>query len=486
MKREPVSIEQLLEIGIALSAEKDSGRLLRTIVEAAMNITGCDGGTLYTLSGDALKFEIIVTRSMGVDKGGGQGAIDLPPVPLRPENVCARSALDRRLYNVSDVYGDPRFDFSGPRRYDAITGYKTTSMLVIPMEDDRGDVIGVLQLINAQAEDGSTVPFDPDCEKVIQSLASQAAIKLTNLNYNAEMIETLDSFVRVMSTAIDARSPYNANHTRNMVKYCERFLTWAAERGLLVMDETERRQLLMSVWLHDVGKLVIPLEIMDKQDRLGAARSEIAHRFREIALLDRIALLSGTLSQAGYDAEARALAEAEALVAEANTAGFLSEEAVSAIDGLAARRYVDEDGISRPWLTEEERESLSIRKGTLTAEERGVIESHAVMTERMLSQMNFSRDYAMVPQWAAAHHEYLNGKGYPHRLSGGQIPTQVRLITILDVFDALTARDRPYKPALPPEKALSILDDMARSGQVDGELLAWFKESRAWGGGPDD
>ena len=486
MKSEPVSIERLLEIGIALSAEKNSSRLLRTILEAAMDITGCDGGTLYILSGDALKFEIIVTRSMGVDKGGCGETVDLPPVPLRPENVCARAALDRRLYNVSDVYNDPRFDFSGPRRYDAITGYKTTSMLVIPMEDDHGDVIGVLQLINAQDEDGGTVPFDPGCEQVILSLASQAAIKLTNLNYNAEIIETLDSFVRVLSTAIDARSSYNANHTRNMVKYCERFLDWTAERGLWVMDETERRQLLMSIWLHDVGKLVIPLEVMDKQDRLGAARAEIAHRFRDIALLDRIALLSGKLSEEEYEAEARALKEAETLVTWANTADFLPDETLSAIDALAARSYVDTDGVSRPWLTEEEHKRLSIRKGTLTAEERDVIRSHAAMTEKMLSQMSFSRDYAMVPKWASSHHEYINGGGYPHHLADGQISPQVRLITILDVFDALTARDRPYKPALPLEKALLILDDMASSGQVDGVLLGWFKESRAWEDKPGD
>ena len=476
-----VSVEKLLDIGIALSSEKNPNRLLRTILEAAMDLTACDGGTLYTLSGDALVFRIMITKSMHAYKGCAGEPIDLPPVPLLPENVCARAALDRTLISIPDVYNDPRFDFSGPRRYDAITGYKTTSMLVIPMEDDCGDVIGVLQLINAKDASGCTVAFDPSCRQIVLSLASQAAIRLTNMNYSAEVVELLDSFVRVMSAAIDARTPYNANHTRNMARYGERFLDWlSAVNHPWKLDEAEKRQFLMSVWLHDVGKLVIPLEVMDKDSRLGTALPAVEQRLRTIALLARIACLSGELTREEYNRELSDLKTARDLIARANTAGFLSDEMLIQIDALATRTYLDETGALCPWLTEAEHTCLSVRRGTLTARERCIMESHVEMTEKMLGEMKFSRSYAKVPGWAAAHHEYLNGEGYPNRLSGDRIPREVRLLTILDVFDALTARDRPYKPGMPVDKALSILKDMAAQGQLDGQLLELFIASAAW------
>ena len=479
MKKQASLADKLLEIGIALSGEKNPNRLLRTILNAAMDITNCDGGTLYTVEGEALEFKIMVTESMGVDKSWEDGTINLPPVPLRPENVCARSALDKSLIIVPDVYNDERFDFSGPQRYDKMTGYRTMSMMVVPMQDDYGDVIGVLQLINALDSDNEIVPFDEGYRPVILSLASQAAIRLTNMNYSEEIIETLDSFVRVMSTAIDARSPYNANHTRNMVKYGERFLNYLASIGYAWQpDEQERRQFLMSVWLHDVGKLVIPLEVMDKQDRLGSARSEVENRFRTIGLLDRIACLEGKIED--YDRRAAMLAEAQALIGRANTAGFLPDDMLAAIDAIAGYTYVDEHGETKPWLTAEEHVALSVRKGTLTGSEREIIESHVGMTGKMLSEMNFSRSYKKVPEWAAAHHEFLNGKGYPMHRQGDEIPKEVRLLTILDIFDALTARDRPYKPALPMDRALGILDEMVKDGQLDEMLVSLFRQSEVW------
>jgi HD-GYP domain-containing protein (c-di-GMP phosphodiesterase class II) len=168
------------------------------------------------------------------------------------------------------------------------------------------------------------------------------------------------------------------------------------------------------------------------------------------------------------------------LIGKVNKAGFLPDETLAQIDALAARTYIGADGESRPWLTKAEHVSLSVRKGTLTNDERGIMESHVVMTEKMLSEMKFSRSYGKVPGWACAHHEFLNGRGYPNHLSGDEIPREVRILTILDIFDALTARDRPYKPPMPTEKALAILQDMKNDGQLDGELLELFVKSNAW------
>ena len=203
-----IKIDKLLEIGIALSKEKDTDSLLSLILEEAMEMTSCDGGTLYVYDGESLRFHIMITKSMNTYKGGKNDSVDLPPVPMRRSHVCACAAMEKKLINIPDVYEHTEeYDFSGPKNYDAMTGYHTQSMLVVPMEDEHGDVIGVLQLINAKNEEGQTVPFEEGYEKVISSLASQAAICLMNMKHAAETMELLDSFVRVMSTAIDARTP---------------------------------------------------------------------------------------------------------------------------------------------------------------------------------------------------------------------------------------------------------------------------------------
>ena len=476
-----VSIDKLLDVGIALTAEKDDDKLLETILVGAMDISNCDGGTIYILRDNALDFKIMITRSMDFLKGGKHGAIDLPPVQMTRDNVCSCAAIDKVLINVADVYTDEKYDFSGPHRYDQMTGYKTTSMLVVPMEDDDGEIIGVLQLINAQDEAGVVVPFAKPYERVISSLASQAAICLTNMNLTAEVVELLDSFVRVMSTAIDARTPYNANHTRNMVKYAERFLVWLFENGdLWSYSEIQKRQFLMSIWLHDIGKLIIPLEVMDKQSRLGSKLGDVLHRFELIELETRILYLKNEIDEAAYLARSDELADATATIFAADTAGFMTDENIAAILAIGKKTYAHADGEIEHWLSEQEIAALSVRKGTLTNDERIIMESHVTMTARMLAEIKFSRNYIQVPVWAASHHEYLDGGGYPNRYKAPEISSEVRLLTILDVYDALTACDRPYKKAMPAEKAFGVLESMVEEGKLDGELVAMFKQSGAW------
>ena len=474
-------MQTLLDICAALSAERDREALLSYILDAAMDLTACDGGTLYLLGEDGLRFCRMVTRSFRLRQGGHDAPITLPPVPLKPSHVCARAVLENRLINVPDVHNDREFDFSGARRYDAMTGYHTRSMLVAPLSNDRGELIGVLQLINALDGDGQPTDFTTDMEPLVTALASQAAISLTNMQYAEQITGLLDSLVGALSTAIDQRTPYNANHTRSMVKYAARFLDWLERTGNEWSFDTDRRRsFLLSVWLHDVGKLVVPLEVMDKPTRLGSGLERLENRFAAMALLDRIALLEGRLDEAGFSAAAAEREETLDFIRKANTAGFLPDESIARVEELARRTYTDENGSVRPWLTEEERTCLTIRKGTLTAREREIMESHVTATARILEQVAFPRQYAQVPEWAAAHHELLNGTGYPDHRTADTLPREVRLLTILDVFDALTARDRPYKPPLPVEKALAILHDMARTGGLDESILALFEESRAW------
>ena len=475
------TLEKILNIGIAFSKEKNRERLLDQILTAAMDITNCDGGTLYMNNGDALEFRIMITRSQGVHRGGENGEITLPPVPLTEQNVCACGVIYRRLINIPDVYESSLYDFSGPKRYDAMTGYHTQSMMVVPMEDDKENVIGVLQLINALDDDGNVRPFPAEDEQILRAMGSQAAICLVNMKYAHQIREMLDSYVKVMSTAIDARTPYNANHTKNMVMYATRFIDWLQENhAIWGFDETKIQEFLMSVWLHDIGKLITPIEIMDKQDRLAGNYERIMERLEKIRLLARVEYLEGRMSPEEENTRMQEIGQAVELVKTVNSAGYLSDEQIDRVERLSERTYEEADGTVHAWITQAEREQLLIRKGTLTQNERSIMQDHVEKTRMMLEQMALGDDYKDVLTWASQHHELLNGTGYPKGLKGDEVCREVRLLTILDVFEALTANDRPYKRPMPAEHALAILHEMADQGQIDVDLLNLFEQSKAW------
>lgn len=475
------TLQKILNIGIAFSKEKDREQLLDQILTAAMDITQCDGGTLYIHNGDALEFKIMITRSKGIHEGVGDSQTTLPPVPLSEKNVCACGVLYRRLINIPDVYHSERYDFSGPKNYDAMTGYHTQSMLVVPLEDDKERVIGVVQLINALDDEGNIIPFGEEYEQILLAMGSQAAICLVNMNYAHQIREMLDSYVKVMSTAIDARTPYNANHTKNMVTYATRFITWLKEKhAVWGYDEKKIQEFLMSVWLHDIGKLITPLAIMDKQDRLAENYFLIMDRLQKIRLLTRIARLEGQMDEEVCEARLSEIRQAEELVTEVNGIGYLTDDLAEQVECLADRTYEEEDGTIQPWITPAEKEQLLIRKGTLTKAERKIMQDHVEKTRMMLEQMALGDDYKDVLTWAPQHHELLDGSGYPRGLKGDEICAEVRLLTILDVFEAMTAIDRPYKKPMPAEHAFRILHQMADQGQIDEDLLNLFEQSNAW------
>lgn len=476
------TLQTILDIGIALSKEKDIDCLLEQILEAVMDITNCDAGTLYTKKKDSLEFRIMITKSQGIHQGGSGEPITMPPVPLRKENVCACGVLYHDLINIPSVYVNNAYDFSGPKKYDAITGYHTQTMMVVPMEDDKGEVLGVIQLINAMDEDGTVIPFKEEYEQILSSMGSQAAICLTNRRYAHRVQKMLDSFVRVMTTAIDERTPYTANHTRNMAIYASRFIEWMNQQPDIEwkFSEKDRHVFLMSVRLHDIGKLITPLEIMDKQDRLADNYPRVMDRLEKIRLLIKIECLQGQISEAEQEECLKRVCEAKELVDTVNKVGFLTADLENKILDLATWTYMEEDGTISPWITEKEKEQLLIRKGTLTEEERLIMQSHVEMTQRMLEQMDFGEEYKDVVTFASQHHERLDGSGYPNGIDADKICREVRLLVILDVFEALTARDRPYKKAMPVERAFGILYQMADEREIDHEILEWFEASQAW------
>lgn len=476
-------MEKILKVGVLLSSERDLNRLLERILECVMELARCDAGTLYLKEGDALAFEIMRNDTLKTYSGGTKGRPDLPPVSLNRGNVCAMALLDNRTICIEDVKNNEEYDFSGPIRYDAMTGYNTRSMLVVPMRNREGERIGVLQLINALDEEGRVCAFAPDMALVVESVASQAAITIQNVRYMWEIKELFQSFVRVMSKAIDERTPYNASHARHMAECGGRFADYlGACEGGKVFSPEEKEEFLMSILLHDIGKLVTPLEVMNKARRLYPDQhADIAHRLEVIRLKAEIDCLAGRISKEEKERQILKTRRAWELIEEVNEAGFVKDELLGELEELQKLHYTGEDGGAHPWIEPEEYRMLSIRKGTLSEEERGIMEEHVSVTDRLLSQIHFSGSLSHVREWAAAHHEFLNGTGYPKHKQAEEIPYEVRMITILDIFDSLVADDRPYKRAMPVDRALSILKTMAeQEGKLDPRLTELFIESRCW------
>ena len=298
----------------------------------------------------------------------------------------------------------------------------------------------------------------------------------------AQDIETLlDSLVRALTTAIDERSHYNAKHTQNMVKMAEAFLDWMENNGNpWKYDRAKRRAFIMCVALHDVGKLTVPLTIMDKSSRLGPRLEILRDRFTKVKLLNRIEMLEGRITAEEYN---KAQTEADKnleFICRVNTVTSLPDDDLERIRNLSSLMFTDENGTTQKLLTDEETTMLSIRKGTLTSQERSVMKGHVVSTWNILKNVHFPDQYAEVPKWAASHHELLNATGYSGGMHGAEIPREVRLLTILDIFEALTSKDRPYKHPIPLEETWSILDSMVQEGALDGKILSEFKTSRAW------
>lgn len=475
--------KDILTVGIQLTVEKDDNKLLDTIVEKGMQITNCDASTLYLYEDDVLKFRIMRTISQNVCRGlDGQPITDIPPVPFKEENVCAYTAIHRKVVNIADVYDSDEFDFSGPKRYDAMTGFRTQSMLVIPIENNTGELIGVLQMMNAQDEAGNVIPFDPQFEIIIRSLGSLAAIELANIRYVHEIKAQLHSFVEAMATAIDERTPYNGSHTRKVAEYATLLAEKINEKNKLgeieeEFDEDRLERLQLAALLHDIGKMIVPRSVMNRATRLDGDMKALEDRFALLACYYEIDFLKGKITETGYQEKETLLKDIVEFVHRIDNVGFLQQEDYDRVQEIAALYYEKEDGEKVFYFTERERVCLSVRKGTLTDEDRKIMESHVTMTAKILSKVYFNKNYVDVPRWAAEHHEYLDGSGYPNHIKGDQLDTETRILAIADIYDALTARDRPYKPPMPKEKACAILHSMANEGKLEERLVGWLEEA---------
>lgn len=456
--------------------------MLHFIIQTAMNLTNSDGGTLYILKDNELRFRIMRTVSKGIDRGGNGEEISIPPVPLKKENICAYAAISRKALNIEDVYQSDLFDFSGPKRYDEMNGYKTKSMVAIPMVNKEDEVIGVMQLINAMDSTGAVRAFTEEEIMIISSFASQTAIALSNMAYLEEITSQMWSFTEALTEAIDARTPYNASHTRNVAKYTALladYINQQHEAGKTehFFSRENKDQIVMAAFLHDIGKMIVPLSVMNKQTRMDHHLKDVENRLKIIELRCKVDHLQGDISDEELCRMQEQLQLAGELVHKVNNAGFLNDDLLSSLKMTFSYEYISPDKKEIiPFFSEEEKTNLMIRKGTLTEEERKIMEGHVENTERILKKVRFNRAYKMAPVWAAQHHECINGKGYPKGLKEEQIGLEARILAVADICDALLATDRPYKKPMSKEKAFEIMEDMAKNGMIDGTVVGYLKE----------
>lgn len=474
--------DKILDIGIRLSTERDRNRLLITILDKGMEITNCDASTLYLCDNNELTFKFMKTLSQGINRGVDEPIDDMPPVPMAENNVCSYSALHREVVNIADVYNSSQFDFSGPRQYDNLTGYRTKSQLVVPLENNENELIGVLQLINAMDSEGNVVAFDEQYEIIIRALGSIAAIELTNLSYVEALKTQIYSFVEALTTALEERTPYNALHTRNVEKYA----SLLADHIIRLYNEGkcearfepgQKEQLMLAALIHDIGKMVVPLSIMNKATRLDKELEKVDMRFALLKALYEVDMLRGRITEESYGEVIRELDAELDFVHRIDTIDYVSDEDYEHVRQLATKKHVSEDGAELYYLTERESSCLAIRSGTLTVQERKEMENHVVMTSKILEKVQFYKGFSMVPKWVGAHHEYLDGSGYPNHLKGDELDLETRLLTVVDIYDALAATDRPYKKPIPRKKAIAILKDMADKGKVDLQMVEWLDEA---------
>ena len=561
MTTDSSSANRLIEIGIALSAEKDTTVLMERILLEAMDISQADGGTLYLRDEDFLKFEIVRTNSLEIAQGGTTGGdVTLPPMALKnaegapnTHNIVTYAANEGKTVNIPDVYLSDDFDFTGTKKFDEAFGFKgfrSTSFLTVPMKNNADEVIGVLQLLNRTDPETKVVgPFDGEIQPIIEALASQAAVALDNATLLKEMTDLQQAFIQLLANALDAKSPYTGGHCQRVPELAQ-MLTEAANAettGIFKdfnLSEEDRYELYVASWMHDCGKVVTPEYVVDKSTKLETitdrihevrVRFEVLKRDAEIDCLK--AIVAGGDAPALQAALTERLAEIDAdyyFIAATNVGGeFLDDDAKARVKAIAAQSWTrtldNRVGISieerkrfertpapelpvvEPLLMDREDHlisyevqpfsadpdnpygfkvdvpeykfnkgevyNLSISRGTLTNEERFIINDHIVQTAVMLENLPLPKALRRVPEIACGHHEKIDGTGYPRKLTGDQMSVQARVMAIADVFEALTAADRPYKDRKTLSQSLRIMSFMVKDNHLDRGLYDLFLDS---------
>jgi HD-GYP domain-containing protein (c-di-GMP phosphodiesterase class II) len=514
LARQGRDLHELNKIGVALSAQRDIRKLLELILTRARELTTADAGSLYQVErgqdhdgtgDDLLRFKWTQNDSVKVP-------FEEFTMPLTQTSLAGYASLTGNVVNLADAYALPAgAPYSYSRSFDERSGYRTKSILTVPMRDHKGEVIGVVQLINKKRDararltpatvDADVVPFSAVDEEMVSSLASQAAVAYENTRLIQDIRNLFDSFVSASVSAIESRDPTTSGHSARValltVGLAERMD--ALESGPFREVRFSRDQLQeirYASLLHDFGKVGVREKVLIKGKKLYVGEM--------LVIRQRFAYIQRTLEAEHYRAQLDAMREGRAtpdllarlerdhaqrlaeidemveMIATANEPSILEEESFRALMDLTSRSYADAEGGRQPYLTPNEAQALAIRRGSLSEKERREIESHVTHTYSFLSKIPWTGEFRRVPEIAYAHHEKLDGTGYPRKLSADQIPVQSRMMTIADIFDALVAWDRPYKKSVPAARALDILREEAGAGKLDGRILDLFVEARVY------
>ena len=510
-------ILNLANIGLALSKEKDMNRLLEMILLEAKRIANSDGGTLYMMTDDGrLRFEIMMTDSLDFHMGGTSGK-DIPfyPVKLYTDEgepnksmIAAYVGLTGETVNITDAYKAKGFDFSGTKMFDEKTNYRSKSFLTVPLKNHEDEIIGVLQLLNAQAQKSKKIiSFTSEIQKMVEALASQAAVAITNKNLIKDLENLFESFIKLIASAIDAKSPYTGGHCAR-VPEITMMLAEAVQQTKdgpfadVAFSEKEMYELKIAAWLHDCGKVATPEFVVDKSTKLETiydrvheleARFGILRRDEEIKRLKKELKFERDDSlpleekaervkdlQRGYRKTLRHLKRDLEFVKESNVGGeFMSGDKKDRVHQIANYRWKP-NGKVENFLSENEVYNLTIPRGTLTPEERKVINDHIVVTINMLEELPYPKHLQNVPEFAGGHHEKLDGTGYPMGLMKDEMTVQARIMAIADIFEALTAKDRPYKKGKTLSQAMRILGFMKNDAHIDVDLFDIFVKEKIY------
>jgi HD-GYP domain-containing protein (c-di-GMP phosphodiesterase class II) len=510
-------ISNMSAIGLALSKERDMDKLLEMILLEAKRISNADGGTLYMMTDDhRLRFSIMITDSLDVHMGGTSGK-DIPFYPIKLYNndgkpnenmIAANAGINGKTINIPDAYKAKGFDFSGTKAFDEKTGYRSKSFLTVPLKNHEEEIIGVLQLLNAQdIKSKKVISFSQRVQESVEALSSQAAVAITNKNLIKDLEVLFESFIKLIASAIDAKSPYTGGHCSRvpeitmMLAESVNDINEGPFAGIQFSDK-EMYELKIAAWLHDCGKVATPEYVVDKSTKLEtiydrihtvATRFEVIKRDEEIKFLKKQLSIQKNSSLSDMDKKEaikkarvlylkkiKQLGEDKTFIEESNFGGeFMSQDRKDRVNKIASYRYKD-NGSAKSFLSDNEVYNLCISRGTLTPEERKVINDHIVVTIDMLEQLPYPKHLRNVPEFAGGHHEKLDGTGYPKGLNHAEMSVQAKIMAIADIFEALTARDRPYKKGKTLSQAMRILGFMKNDAHIDTELFDVFVKEKIY------
>jgi HD-GYP domain-containing protein (c-di-GMP phosphodiesterase class II) len=510
-------VGNLANIGLALSKEKNMSKLLEMILIEAKRIANSDGGTLYMMTDDnRLRFEIMMTDSLKFHMGGTSGK-DIPfyPVKLYDEKgepnksmIAAYVGLTGETVNISDAYKAKGFDFSGTKMFDEKTGYHSESFLTVPLKNHEDEIIGVLQLLNAQNQSSKNIiAFTSDIQDMVEALASQAAVAITNKNLIKDLEALFESFIKLIASAIDAKSPYTGGHCAR-VPEITMLLAKAVQDTLdgpfaeISFTDKEMYELKIAAWLHDCGKVATPEFVVDKSTKLETIYdrvNEVETRFvalrrdeqikllkrelkieRDDSLLKQEKIIKIKMLKSKYSKKLQELKSDLEFIKESNIGGeFMSGDKKDRVHNISNYSWKPNGKIEN-FLSEDEVYNLTIPRGTLTAEERKVINDHIVVTINMLEELPYPKHLRNVPEFAGGHHEKLDGTGYPKGLTKDEMSVQARIMAIADIFEALTAKDRPYKKGKTLSQAMRILGFMKNDAHIDVDLFDIFVKDKIY------